>query len=1253
MRRISIYLIAMTAVAVGRVGGQEIRDLGVGMKMEHISDYVCYQGGDELVYIIGTNPHGHLYRYTPHQENSLFDVGPVLLGTPAEEMRTYIWDLCIDNATGFVYGGTCSGSAAIFRYNPSDINNDIYKIQLDYNEVSYLWSCVNTPNYVYYSTYPKATLIRFDKSQEIVDPILSFRPFTYDFVRDNYPEIFPLIENDAYINEYENYQTQNGETYIRCVAEGPNGFIYGGTNHGFVFAYDPAEDTMGHLNIWQELGYPGDDFNFAYFMTGNSSYVFGGVDKSLEWGNFSFQLDFYNPDERVKILTTAGPGSSKLPSGWIGIVDNYLYGPYFKYDISSEMAEITGQGGRFATYTENGYIYWGNIYDKYLDYEFRTYNLDSDEMSIEVVNDIIEINKIPPYGGEWIKSITADNYTVYGGNYFASGVVAHDIHYDYMNESSVKWYGSFYGQTDALLTYNGLIFGGQYSGIGIAIVDPTLYSGYKSLKPRYDSGVIPNYVVPDYDHNPLIKSILEDSSGNEISLKLVRVNCFTSEEARNMVYFGTGPMGAPVADDPAWVIRYNCNTGHIIHVIELSEYQHNIISNMKEIKDIEYYHNDNTSEDYLFIVGSMDYGLAIINITDLDNVYVERESEYIYANRLIIDSDTKVLYLALYDKIRIYHSANDVIAYGFSAPEYYYETAGRGSKILDLARGNDGLIYYSYDARIDTINTNNEFGEFGIVPIQVPDEKAYCLTASINPDNNNIYIGSYYGHLFMIDNNNYPGPYRNEEVITKIGSKWHFSEDAQWLFIGPHGIFRNASDIAVGDFDGDGDDELIISYENGECYLRDDPNDLFNDILVHTGPPNVTHFAVGDFDGDYDDEVITAFDDDNCYLSEDGLDLDNNPPVSSGYEVFDFAVGDFDGNNNDEVITAFNNGYLCYLSDDATYLRSGSPVHDDASNAVMHFAVGDFDGNDNDEIITAFDIAECHLSEDGLDLDGGLLVHSGDFVANFAVGDFDGDRDDEVVTAFGAIGCFLSEDGTDLGGSLQVYDGTNITHFGVGDFDGDGDDDLLTSFLTESPEYEARATLSDSVTDLRNARQVYYSVIWEQPIQGFAIGDFGGENILCKSVYNGHVGPLVSGIPYIVACDVDIPLNQTLTINPGATIYFSEDTRITANGLVDITATQNEPVIFISNDFDFSGKIIVRDRLTMQNGGIITLKTLIDIDLDKEIRHIEDEEMLFAPPIELLPVFDTEPIGVGEKSGEVNVPSLKAKVKNNKGGQNE
>lgn len=1248
MRTNIIYLTVLAISLSGPAYGQEIKDFGVGTKMEHTGDYVRYQNGSEITYIIGTNPHAHLYRYTPHSPNSLFDVGPVLGNTPDAEKRSYIWDMCVDDVTGIVYGGTCAGSAAIFRYDPSDINNEIFTLQLDYSHVSFLWSCVNTTDYVYYGTFPEGTLIRFDKSQEIVDPDFAFRPFTFQFVQDNYPEIFPLIWDDAYIDDEHNYRTQNGETYIRYVTKGPDGLIYGGTNHGFVFAYDPVEDTMGHLNIWQELDYPGIHFHFVDVIEGNSEYVFGGTYKSEEFGNIAYRIDFYNPEERVKILKWSTlPNSDTLHCGYFGIIENTLYGPYYKYDISTETAQSIGQSGRFTTFDESGDLFWGVVYDKYVDYEFRIYNFSTDEVMREPVYDMNERDKIPPYGGEWIKSITSDDHTVYGGNYFASGVVAHDIYFDYIPGPSADWYGSFYGQTDALMAYDRFIYCGQYSGVGIGIYDPSLYTGYLNMKPAFGDGA-----VPDINHNPLLKSIFVDSTGHSISLNLVRVNCFTAESNRNMVYFGPGPMGGEVADAPAWVIRYNCNVGSIVHLLELSEEVPNIMNDMKEIKDIEYFYDTVSGRDLLFVVGSLADGLVIIDITDLNNVFVPRQSDQIYANRLIIDESTGKLYLSLYNKMRIYNSVYDVIAHGFGNPADYVETENVGAKILDLVKGNDGMVYFSYGPSIGKLDGNNEYTEIGSIPLIVSDEEAFCLGASTDISNLNIYIGSRYGHMFMVDVNDYQGPFRNEEVVTRIGIRSFFSEDALWLKTGVHGIFMNAERVAVGDFDGNGNDELVIAYEDGSCYLRDDPNDLYNDVLVHTGPPYVSRFAVGDFDGDDDDEIITAFDDNTCHLSEDARDLDSGSPVSSGYAVFDFAVGDLDGDRDDDIITAFNDGHLCYLSDDASDLMSGSPVHDDANIAVMHFAVGDFDGNENDDVITAFDIGECRLSDTGLDLYGGDLVEYGDFVEHFAVGDFDGDLDDEVVTAFFMSGCFLSEDGRNLDGGLQVYGGVNITNFGVGDFDGDGDDDLLTAFLTEYPDFQARATLSDQVYDLWNAREVYSSSMAGSAIGYFTIGDFTEDNILCHEVSDLNIGPLVPGKAYVVACDVEVPDGQTLTVNSGATVYFSENTRLTANGVFDVFGSVGNPVVFMSNDYQFRGRVIVKDRFTVRGGGIFSLSSLMDIKLDKEIRD-KEEEILFLPEIDNIPAIGIEPASGNGEDQKTNVPLLKAKDSKKNGGKYE
>lgn len=71
------------------------------------------------------------------------------------------------------------------------------------------------------------------------------------------------------------------------------------------------------------------------------------------------------------------------------------------------------------------------------------------------------------------------------------------------------------------------------------------------------------------------------------------------------------------------------------------------------------------------------------------------------------------------------------------------------------------------------------------------------------------------------------------------------------------------------------------------------------------------------------------------------------------------------------------------------------------------------------------------------------------------------------------------------------------------------------------------------------------------------------QTTLSGSVYDGNGGPLLAGAVYDVVGNVDVPVGQTLTVQPGATLRFGAYW-LDVQGRLEVAGTTAEPVLFTS-----------------------------------------------------------------------------------------
>lgn len=179
---------------------------------------------------------------------------------------------------------------------------------------------------------------------------------------------------------------------------------------------------------------------------------------------------------------------------------------------------------------------------------------------------------------------------------------------------------------------------------------------------------------------------------------------------------------------------------------------------------------------------------------------------------------------------------------------------------------------------------------------------------------------------------------------------------------------RNGVKVAAGDVDGDGKDEIITGTGDGSGpHVRIFEADgsvqspgFFAYQKHFRGGVNV---ATGDLDGDGIDEIIAG-------AGVNGgphirvFDNDGNPKLTAGFFAYDpafrggvtVAAGDIDGDGNDEIIAGAGTGggpHVRMFEGDGTLLPNSFFAFHPDSRTGVDVGAGDFDGDGRDDVAVA------------------------------------------------------------------------------------------------------------------------------------------------------------------------------------------------------------------------------------------------------------------------------------------------------------
>lgn len=268
------------------------------------------------------------------------------------------------------------------------------------------------------------------------------------------------------------------------------------------------------------------------------------------------------------------------------------------------------------------------------------------------------------------------------------------------------------------------------------------------------------------------------------------------------------------------------------------------------------------------------------------------------------------------------------------------------------------------------------------------------------------------------------------------------------------GVVQPAGASTAGDFDADGNDEILLRHgDTGEWVYYDLDADFAVRVELPLDMADTVRFqGIGDFDGDGADEVLARDVEDQSWryfdLTDDGV-VERHVPGMTRHDYWSVpAIGDFDGDGTDDImIRRLDRGVSFYYAmdgTDATLVRNIGVTHNTLYEVV---GAGDFDGDGHDDILLRHTRRGDWVFYDMAGTRGALrrpgLTRNVWFEFE-AIGDFNGDGRDDVMLRHTRDGEWIyyamrsNHRGALTRGFGMPRDRVHRL-VGAGDFDGDGD----------------------------------------------------------------------------------------------------------------------------------------------------------------------------------------------------------------------
>jgi hypothetical protein len=257
-----------------------------------------------------------------------------------------------------------------------------------------------------------------------------------------------------------------------------------------------------------------------------------------------------------------------------------------------------------------------------------------------------------------------------------------------------------------------------------------------------------------------------------------------------------------------------------------------------------------------------------------------------------------------------------------------------------------------------------------------------------------------------------------------------------------------SNDLAVGDFDGDGRDDVFVA--NGTAWFYSSGGKTEWRYLKNSTTP-IEQLGFGDFDGDHKTDVFTRSSDGRWYFSPSGSGAFVSL-ASSSAPFSELRFGDFNGDGKADVLRA--TGAHWYVSWAGTSTWDEVATSSYGADAIR---LGDFDADGKTDVFSLAN-GQWSWSRSGQSAWARLNDQLSSDLQSLVFGDFNGDGRTDVAQRSGAYSWRFSASGRGAwqtlrsGGDQPMY--ADPTACVIGDFNRDGRDDAVRFELSPYATYE-------------------------------------------------------------------------------------------------------------------------------------------------------------------------------------------------------